>query len=142
MSISWRLKRCKYENLVIFQEAWNTHKSNEILNFSERPQPGVGSISVFWNQENQEFERGCSEKEKSDMKLLQVHCLWGKYAKPGIVKIQKCQYLQGPVTKIEMVVISFCHATFFVLAEMKACLSTFERGCSEEQNPSQKNIYK
>ena len=47
MSISWRLKRCKYENLVIFQEAWNTHKSNEILNCSERTQPGVGSINVF-----------------------------------------------------------------------------------------------
>ena len=76
------------------------------------------------------------------MKLLEVHCLWGKYAKPGIVKIQKCQYLQGPVTKIEMVVISFCHATFICLAEMKTCLSTFERGCSEEQNPIQKNKYK
>ena len=52
------------ENLMIFKEAINTRKSNEILNFSERHQPNVASICVFANQENQQFEPGCSEKQK------------------------------------------------------------------------------
>ena len=99
---------------MIFEEARNTHKTNEILNFSECPQPGVGSINVFSNQENQQFERGWSEKQKSHMKLLEVHCLFGEYAKPVVVKFEKCEHLQGTVTKIEMVVIWLYNASFFL----------------------------
>ena len=130
------------KNLMIFEEAINTRKSNEILNFSERHQPNVASICVFANQENQQFEPGCSGESKSHMKLLEIHCLFGQVRKAFGLWNQKFQYLQGPVTKIEMVVIWFCHATFFCLALMKTCSSIFERGCSEEHNSTQNKLFK
>ena len=81
------------ENLMIFKEAINTRKSNEILNFLERHQPNVASICVFANQENQQFEPGCSGKQKSHMKLLEVHCLFGQVCKAWDCEISKMSIL-------------------------------------------------